>query len=195
MSQPPASPESATLSSTAERFPPKLPNWREITINEAMVELPQTAIDMSNLRDRHLAAGHAAQTAVSALAFARAYQGLTGATLEQKLEGASSVALGVAGVLSMVPGTTAAHASQAFMLGQAALEVTLGVRELHEELWVDKTPDWKEIATGSLDIAKGTAAFVPLFFPNTANLMTGVQVGALIAKTVLESSIKRTAGE
>lgn len=170
-------------------------DWREFTLNEAMVELPQAALDYSDLKSSRPGLGNTAQTAISALAFVRGYQGLTGGSIEQKMEGASSVALGVAGVLSMVPGGVAAQASQAFMLGQAALEMSLGIRELHEELRLDKTPDWKEIATGSLDLVKGAAAFVPLFIPATADLMNGVQVGALIGKTVLESTIDRSIDE
>lgn len=139
--------------------------------------------------------GGIAQTAVSSLAFVRGYQGLKGDSLEQKLEGASSVALGVGGMLTLLPGQTAALASQGFMLGQAALEVGLGVRELHEEIAQDATPDWKEIVTGSLDVIKGGAAFIPLFVPAAADISTGLQAAALIGKALFESTIRRTTDE
>lgn len=173
----------------------KRPDWREFTVNEIMVEIPQAALDITDFSDRYPVPGGVAQSVVSGLAFVRGYQGLSGATLEQKLEGASSLALGVAGVLSLAPGGLAAHASQAFMLGQAALEVGLGVRELNEELRKDRTPDWKEIATGSLDVLKGASSFLPLFFPAAADVVTGVQVGALLSKAALEATIERSTEE
>lgn len=159
------------------------------------MEIPQAGLDIFDVQERSPLLGGVAQTAVSSLAFIRAYQGLKGESIEQKMEGASSLALGVGGVLSMVPGQTAAYASQGFMITQAALEVGLGVRELHEEIFSDSTPDWKEILTGSLDVIKGSAAFVPLFFPTTANVSTCVQSAALISKALLESTINRTTDE
>ena len=170
-------------------------DWREVTVNEIAVEVPQAALDVFALQGHSPALGHLAQSAVSGLAFVRAYQGLKGGSLEQKLEGASSLALGVSGVLSMIPGQVAAHSSQVFSAGQAALELTLGIRELHEELFVDETPDWKEIVTGSLDTVKGASAFVPFFFPHTANAMTGLQVAAMLAKAAFESTIHRSSDE
>lgn len=174
---------------------PQGTDWREMTVNEVMVEIPQAAIELSNLRHNRPVAGGLAQSAVSGLAFLRAYQGLSGASLEQKLEGASSLALGVAGTLSLLPGQLAADASQAFMFGQAALELGLGLRELHEEIFVDKTPDWKEIATGALDTIKGASAFVPLFLPSAAEAAIHIQTGALLGKAALESTIRRSRDE
>jgi hypothetical protein len=170
-------------------------DWREITINEAMVELPQAALDLSSLSDRQPIVGGVAQAAVSGLAFARAYQTLRGPSLEQKLEGASSLCLGLAGALSFVPGAVAAQTAKTLNFGQAAFELTLGLRELHEELTVDETPDWKEIATGALDTIKGASAFVPLFWPQTQNIVTGIQVGAMVSKMALESTIHRSTDE
>lgn len=160
-----------------------------------MVEIPQAGLDIFDVRERSPILGGAAQTAVSSLAFVRAYQGLTGDSIEQKMEGASSLALGVGGMLSMIPGQAAAFASQGFMMTQSALEVGLGVRELHEEIFNDETPDWKEILTGSLDVLKGGAAFVPLFFPAAADISTCVQSAALISKAILESTIHRSTDE
>ena len=192
----PASPaRKCPLASLVERVPRKVPDWREVTVNEIAVEIPQAALSTFDVRDHHPVIGGVAQTAVSSLAFVRAYQGLSGKSIEQRMEGASSLALGVSGVLSMVPGQIAAHASQAFSVGQAALELSLGVRELHEELFVDGTPDWKEILTGSLDTLKGASAFVPFFFPATADIVTGVQVGAMLTKAALESTIHRSTDE
>ena len=174
---------------------PKMPDWREVTVNEIAVEVPQAVISLSDIQTTNPLVGNVAQTAISGLAFVRAYQGLTGGSLEQKMEGASSLALGVSGMLSMVPGQIAANASQVFAAGQAALELSLGVRELHEELFVDETPDWKEIVTGSLDTVKGASAFVPFFFPGTADIMTCVQVGAMVTKAAFESTIHRSTEE
>lgn len=183
------------LKTLVEKIPPKMPDWREVTINEIAVEIPQAALTVFDVAERNPVVGGLAQTAVSGLAFARAYQGLSGKSLEQKLEGASSLALGVSGILSMVPGQLAANASQVFSAGQAALELSLGVRELHEELCVDGTPDWKEIVTGSLDTVKGASAFVPFFFPATADIVTGIQVGAMLTKAAFESTIHRSTDE
>lgn len=172
-----------------------MPDWREVTVNEIAVEIPQAALSVFDVSERSPVIGGVAQTAVSSLAFLRAYQGLSGKSLEQKMEGASSFALGVSGVLSMFPGQIAANASQVFSAGQAALEFSLGVRELHEELRIDGTPDWKEIVTGSLDTVKGASAFVPFFFPATADIVTGVQVGAMLTKAAFESTIHRSTDE
>ncbi len=192
--QPAARPPAPARPALWDRLPRGY-DWREVTVNEAMVEIPQAAIELSDLKEGHSLAGGVAQSTVSALAFVRAYQGLSGASLEQKLEGASSLALGVAGTLSLLPGQLAANASQTFMFGQAALELGLGLRELHEEVFVDGTPDWKEIATGALDTVKGASAFVPLFLPAAADLVNGVQVGALLGKAILESTIRRSSEE
>lgn len=191
---PPAEPRSAEPQ-TRSAAAGKKRDWREVTVNEIAVEVPQAALDVLDLQGRSPVAGHLAQSAVSSLAFVRAYQGLKGGSIEQKLEGASSLALGVSGVLSMLPGQVAAHSSQLFSAGQAALELTLGIRELHEELFVDETPDWKEVVTGSLDTVKGASAFVPFFLPDTANAMTGLQVAAMLVKAAFESTIHRSSDE
>ena len=174
---------------------PKMPDWREVTVNEIAVEVPQAFISLTDIQTTNPVVGNMAQSAVSGLAFVRAYQGLTGKSLEQKMEGASSLALGVSGMLSMVPGQIAANTAQVFAAGQAALELSLGVRELHEELFTDQTPDWKEIVSGSLDTIKGASAFVPFFFPATADIVTGVQVGAMLTKAAFESTIHRSTDE
>lgn len=193
-SSPPPSARSSTPSAPSQG-PGKRPDWREVTVNEVMVEIPQAGLDLFEVREQSPVLGAVAQSAVSSLAFLRAYQGLTGDSVEQKLEGASSLALGVGGMLSMVPGQAAAFASQGFLLTQSALEVGLGVRELHEEIFQDETPDWKEIVTGSLDVIKGGAAFVPLFFPSTADVSICVQSAALLAKAAFESTIRRSTDE
>lgn len=180
---------------TTERKTPKMPDWRDVTVNEIAVEVPQAFISLSDVQTTNPVVGNMAQSAVSGLAFVRAYQGLSGKSLEQKMEGASSLALGVSGLLSMVPGQIAANTSQVFAAGQAALELSLGVRELHEELFTDETPNWKEIVTGSLDTIKGASAFVPFFFPATADIVTGVQVGAMLTKAAFESTIHRSTDE
>lgn len=202
----PAPPSQATAAASEEaapagkpcllrRLPSLIPDWREVTVNEVMVELPQAGIDLFHLKEQRPVAGSYAQGAVSALAFVRAYQGLSGSSVEQKMEGASSLALGVAGTLSLLPGQVAAHASQAVMVGQAALELSLGVRELHEELFVDESPDWKEIVSGSLDTIKGGSSFVPMFFPATADVVTGIQVVAMLGKAAFEATIHRGTDE
>jgi hypothetical protein len=170
-------------------------DWREVTINEAMVEIPQAVLDLSALREHRPTTGSLAQAGVSTLAVLRGVQGLRGQSLEQKLEGVSSLALGVAGTLSMIPGQVAATVATGFMFGQAAAELTLGVRELHEELRLDTTPDWKEIATGTLDTVKGASAFLPIFFPSTSDAVTIVQLAAMVSKATLESTIHRSTEE
>lgn len=188
-------PPAKALPALLERLPGKMPDWREVTVNEIAVELPQAAIDIFDVKEHNPVAGGVAQSAVSTLAFLRAYQGLSGPSLEQKMEGASSLALGLSGVISMFPGQFAANTAQALNLGQATLELSLGVRELHEEIFIDGTPDWKEIVSGSLDTIKGASAFVPLFFPATADIVTGVQVGAMLTKAAFESTIHRSTDE
>ncbi len=185
----------ASLPDPPELKTPKMPDWRDVTVNEIAVEVPQAFISLTDVQTTNPVVGNVAQSAVSGLAFVRAYQGLTGKSLEQKMEGASSLALGVSGILSMVPGQIAANTSQVFAAGQAAIELSLGVRELHEELFIDESPDWKEMVSGSLDTIKGASAFVPFFFPATADIVTAVQVGAMLTKAAFESTIHRSTDE
>lgn len=192
--QPEAPPAEAPAARRDRWLPPGF-DWREVTLNEAAVEIPQAVLELSSLREANPVVGGAAQAGVASLAFLRGYQGLTGSSLEQKLEGASSLALGVAGTLSLLPGQMAANASSVFLFGQAALELTLGLRELHEELVKDETPDWKEITTGSLDTLKGASAFVPLFVPAASDVVNGIQIATLLGKAVLESTIRRSTDE
>lgn len=166
-------------------------NWRQVTLNEAMVEIPQAVLDLSNLSSTSPILGGVAQTGISALAFKRAAQGLSGSSFEARMEGASSLALGIAGTLSLFPGQIATTTSQAFMGVQGALEMSLGVRELHEEFFNKEKPAWKEVATGALDTVKGATSLLPLIVPSTANAVNAFQITALVSKALLESSLDR----
>ncbi len=182
----------AVLDSPAVQKPKQLvENWRQVTLNEAAVEIPQAVLDMSSLNSTSPVLGGIAQAGISALAFKRAAQGFSGKSIEAKMEGASSLALGIAGTLSLFPGQVATTASQAFMGVQGALELSLGVRELREEFVNKDKPAWKEVATGTLDTVKGAASFLPLFAPSTANAVNALQITALVSKALLESSLDR----
>ena len=170
------------------RLMARTPNWRDVTLNEAVVEIPQGILQLSNLNQTHPGINTVAQAGVSTLAFMRAYQGLRGNSLEQKMEGASSLILGVAGTISMFPGSLAASASNHLMMGQGAIELSLGVRELHEELVKKQKPHWQEVVTGSLDVIKGGSSFLPLIDPTLNTVSNAIQLGALVSKTVLEAT-------
>ena len=170
-------------------------NWREVTLNEAVVEIPQGILQLSNLSVSHPIAGGVAQGGIAALAMVRAVEGLKGKSVEQKMEGASSLALAVAGTVSLFPGSLAAGAANALMIGQGGIELALGVRELHEELFVQDKASWQELVTGSLDVIKGGAAFLPLISANLNTASGAISLGALVIKTALESTFVHDQGQ
>lgn len=155
------------------------------------MEIPQALLDISNMSKTAPVAGGLAQAGISLLAFKRASQGLSGKSLEAKMEGASSLALGLAGTISMLPGQLATDAAKTLMGAQGLLELSLGIRELHEEFFNKPAPAWKEVATGSLDTIKGATSLLPFFFPQTTNAVNAVQIGALLSKAILEQSLHR----
>ena len=163
-------------------------NWRDFTLNEAAVEIPQGILQLSNLNFSHPVLGGVAQGGIAALAMVRAVQGLRGESIEQKMEGTSSLALAVAGAVSLFPGSLAASAANVLMMGQGGIELALGVRELHEELSVQNKACWQELVTGSLDVIKGGSAFLPLISSDLNTISNAIQLGALVAKTALETT-------
>lgn len=173
--------------------PPQKPTppWRAITLNEAVVEIPQSLLELSPLARQAPTAAGVVQAGVSGLAALRAVQCFHDAkSLEEVLEGVSSSALALAGGSTFLPaGGGALHNS--FMFAHGAAEFSLGIREVSEEL-KKEAPAKLELAAGVLDTAKGASTFLPLLFPETGTAVNLFQIGAIITKSVMEPHMERS---
>lgn len=167
------------------------PPWRAITLNEAVVEIPQSLLELSPLASQAPTAAAAVQAGVSGLAALRAVQCFHDAeSVEEILEGVSSSALALAGGSTFLPaGGAALH--NTFMFAHGAAEFSLGVREITEELKKD-SPARLELAAGVLDTAKGASTFLPLLFPETGTAVNLFQIGAIITKSLMEPHMERS---
>ena len=182
------SPERETIPFQTAR---SAPTWRAITLNEAVVEIPQSLLELSPLSRQAPVTAQAVQAGVSGLAALRAVQCFHDAeSLEELLEGASSTALALAGGSTFLPGGgTAFH--NAFMFGHGAAELTLGVREITEEMKKD-SPAKLELTAGILDAVKGASTFLPLVFPETSQAVNIFQIGAIVTKSLMEPHMERS---
>ena len=82
----------------------KTPAWRAITLNEAVVEIPQSLLELSKLNSKSPIAAQGAQAGVAGLALLRSVQCFHDAhSLEEIMEGVSSGALAVAGAATLLP--------------------------------------------------------------------------------------------
>jgi len=168
----------------------KKPPWRRITLNEAVVEIPQSVLELSSLSIDSPGLATGLQLGISSLAAARAVQCFHDAeSLEEVLEGVSSTALALAGGVSLLPGAGAWN--QGLLVGHGAAELALGVREVTEEL-KKENPARLELAAGVLDSVKGASTFVPLIFPETSNAVNVFQIGAILTKTAMEPFMERS---
>ena len=167
------------------------PAWRAITLNEAVVEIPQSLLELSPLASQAPTAAAAIQAGVSGLAALRAVQCFHEAeSLEEVLEGVSSGALALAGGSTFLPGGGAAL-HNTLMFAHGATEFSLGTREIVEELRKER-PAKLELAAGVLDAAKGASTFLPIFFPETGTAVNLFQIGAILTKTVMEPHMERS---
>ncbi len=173
--------------------PPQKPTppWRAITLNEAVVEIPQSLLELSPLASQAPTVAGVVQAGVSGLAALRAVQCFHDAkSLEEVLEGVSSSALALAGGSTFLPaGGAALHNS--FMFAHGAAEFSLGIREVSEELKKD-APAKLELAAGVLDTAKGASTFLPLLFPETGTAVNLFQIGAILTKSFMEPHMERS---
>ena len=166
--------------------------WRQITLNEAVVEIPQSIFELSPLTTASPLAAKGVQLGVSSLAMARAVQCFHDAeSLEEIMEGVSSGALALAGGATLLPGAAASFASQSLLAVHGGTELALGLREVKEEL-SKAQPAKLELAAGVLDSIKGASTFLPLFFPETATAVNIFQIGAILTKTVMEPHMERS---
>ena len=171
---------------------PSPPAWRRITLNEAVVEIPQSVLELSRLDAKSPVAAKGVQGAVAGLALARAIQCFHDAeSLEEVLEGASSGALALACGATLLPGASTAMASQGFLIAHGGTELALGIREIHEEFKKDK-PAKLELVAGVLDSVKGASTFLPLIIPETSDAVNLFQIGAIVAKTAMEPHMARS---
>jgi len=183
--------EPSTGSSRPEGPKPPVPSWRQITLNEAAVEIPQSVLELSKLERHTPVLAKGLQGAVAGLAGLRAAQCFHDAkSVEEVLEGLSSGALAVASGATLFPGATAGLVHQGFLVGHGATELALGVREVAEELRKDK-PARLELAAGVLDTIKGASTFIPMLFPETSDVVNIFQIGAITTKTVMEPFMER----
>ena len=166
--------------------------WRQIPLNEAVVEIPQSIFELSPLTTASPLAAKGVQLGVSSLAMARAVQCFHDAeSLEEIMEGVSSGALALAGGATLLPGAAASFASQSLLAVHGGTELALGLREVKEEL-SKAQPAKLELAAGVLDSIKGASTFLPLFFPETATAVNIFQIGAILTKTVMEPHMERS---
>lgn len=164
--------------------------WRRITLNEAVVEIPQSVLELSSLSIDSPGLATGLQLGISSLAAARAVQCFHDAeSLEEVLEGVSSTALALAGGVSLLPGAGAWN--QGLLVGHGTAELALGIREVTEEL-KKENPARLELAAGVLDSVKGASTFVPLIFPETSNAVNVFQIGAILTKTAMEPFMERS---
>lgn len=188
----PSKPSQASRPLTQSSETPKVDSWRPITLNEAMVEIPQSLLELSNINSTSPMLGKGIQGGVASLALLRSVQCFHGAkSLEEVLEGTSSAALAVSGASTLFPMASAGLVSHGALLVHGATELALGVREVTEELKKDK-PARLELAAGILDAVKGASTFLPMVFPNTANAVNLFQIGAIASKTVMEPFMERS---
>jgi hypothetical protein len=168
------------------------PAWRRITLNEAVVEIPQSLLELSPLGRRAPLAAQAVQAGVAGLAALRAVQCFHDAeSIEEYLEGTSSAALAMAGGSTFLPAGSGVALHNSFMFAHGASEFALGVREISEEMKKD-SPEKLELTAGILDTAKGASTFLPLIFPQTAQAVNMFQIGAIVTKSLMEPHMKRT---
>ena len=166
--------------------------WRPITLNEAMVEIPQSLLELSKINSSSPILGKSIQGGVASLALLRSIQCFHDAkSLEEVLEGTSSAALAVSGAATLLPMASAGLVSHGALLVHGATEMALGVREVAEELKKDK-PAKLELAAGVLDAVKGASTFLPMVFPQTADAVNLFQIGAIATKTVMEPFMERS---
>ncbi len=177
-------------------FPLTKRQTADMLLSEVAVELPETLMALTSLEASAPKVASAVQGGVTAMALARGVYCLSQPGVDNKLEGASSLALSVASGLTFVPGGGAALAGSLAMAGHAGAEVALGVRGLAEELPKGfKDMDYRNLSSGVLGTVKGATAFLPLFLPQTESAVNWIQLGTLVGKAVLDSSIGRPSPE
>lgn len=189
--RPPPTPQRPPKSAVSPPLEKPPPRWRAITLNEAVVEIPQSLLELSTLQSQAPLLAGAIQGGVSGLAALRAVQCFHEAkSVEEVLEGTSSAALALAGGSTFLPaGGVALH--NAFIFAHGAAELALGLREVREELGKEK-PAKLELAAGVLDTAKGVSTFLPLVFPQSSSAVNIFQIGAILAKTAMEPHMERS---
>lgn len=188
---PPPEPASDVAPDSGQSLTEPTPAWRAITLNEAMVEIPQSLLELSPLRSQAPVTAGVVQAGVSGLAALRAIQCFHDAkSVEEVLEGVSSSALALAGGATFLPGGgTVIH--NGLMVGHGAAELALGVREVREELKKD-SPAKLELTAGVLDAVKGASTFLPLVFPETSQAVNIFQIGAIVTKSLMEPHMERS---
>jgi hypothetical protein len=191
-SKPTPTPVSNTLETSSDEAVGKEKSWRQITLSEAIVEIPQSVLELSRLDEVSPLAAKGAQLAISGIAAVRAFQCFQDAeSLEEVLEGVSSSALALAGGATLLPMAGASLWNQGFLVGHGATELLLGIREIREETRKDQ-PAKLELAGGLLDSVKGASTFLPLIAPGTADAVNLFQIGAILTKTILEPHMRRS---